>query len=107
MPYPNMAQLATANAGTCSKKVKIANMKVVVETTLIPASNGDEAGVAGGVVSGMNLGQAAFKLGSSMVKIEGMKCVYQNCITAHNGSNANMPAGAQVAPSQTSVKVAP
>ena len=108
IPYPNIAMLTDANGGTCSKKVKFMNKKVVVQTTQISKSSGDEAGSAGGVVSGKNMGEATFKLGSNGVKIEGQKAVYVNCMTAHNGVSANLPAGGtQMAPSQTKVKVAP
>ena len=68
---------------------------------------GDEAGVNKGVMSGMNMGKVAYKICSSKVKIEGQKCAHLTSMTGHNGSNANMPAGAQVAPSQTEVLISP
>ena len=69
IPYPNTAMLNMANSATCSMVVKIMNSPVVTKSTIIPMSNGDEAGVMGGVVSGLNLGQAAFKLGLPTVKV--------------------------------------
>jgi hypothetical protein len=104
-PFPNMGMLMTAQSP--STKVKVMNKEVILETSKISQSMGDEAGVAGGVVSGMNMGEIAFKMGSAKVKIEGKKPVYMSCTTAHNGSNANMPAGTVIAPSQTMVTVAP
>ena len=73
----------------------------------IPQSMGDEAGTSKGVVSGMNMDKVTFKKGSSTVKIEGQPCIHLTSMTGHNGSNANAPAGAQIAPSQTKVIVAP
>lgn len=105
MPYPNIAQVSSAT-GT-SDKVKIMNQPAVTTKSEIPSSSGDEAGVAGGLVSGVNMNKVAFKTGSSSVKIEGEKTVHLGSVTGHNGSNANMPAGAQVAPSQTKLKVMP
>ena len=51
-PYPNMGMLMQATPPTCSKKVKVIAMPVVLLGTKIPMSSGDDAGVAGGVVSG-------------------------------------------------------
>jgi len=107
IPYPNIAQLTMANPGTCSTKVTIMNQPVVHQQTEIMLSSGDEAGTAGGVISGMNMGPAKPKLGSMKVQVEGQKLVYQTCMFGQNGSNANMPAGVQAAPSQTMVTISP
>jgi hypothetical protein len=104
-PFPNIGQLATAVK--FSVKVKFGGMPAVVETSEIPMSQGDEAGVAGGVVSGKNMDKIVFKKGSMKVLVEGKGCCYLTCMTAHNGANANMPAGAQIAPSQVKVLVSP
>ncbi len=105
IPYPNMAMLNQAT-GT-SKKVKIVAKEAVTTKSKIPRSMGDEAGVAGGVVSSMNMGPVTFKKGSTKVKVQGVPIVHLTSMTAHNGNNANAPAGAQVAPSQAKVIVAP
>ena len=73
----------------------------------IPLSSGDEAGVAGGVVSGTNLGEVSFRVGSSSVLIDGKPAVFHSAATAHNGSNANMPVGIHSVPSQAVVLIAP
>ena len=103
IPYPNMGNVAQATK--TSTKVKFVNKEVVLENSEIPMSQGDEAGTAGGVVSGRNMDKIVFKKGSSKVQIEGKGCVYLTVMTGHNGSNANMPAGNQIAPSQTKVLV--
>ena len=102
-PFPNMAMLNTANAGTCSKKVKIMNQPVVTVATQIPRTMGDEAGVGGGMISGMNMGPAGFKMGSTKVVVEGNAVITHLKTMAQNGSNANVPCGVQIAPSQVKV----
>jgi len=104
-PYPNLGMLP--QAVKVSTKVKIVAMPAVIETAEIPMSQGDEAGVAGGVVSGRNMDKIVFKKGSSKVSIEGKGCAFLTCMTSHNGANANCPAGNQIAPSQAKVLVAP
>jgi len=105
VPYPNTAMLNQAQK--TSKKVKFVNKEVLTLKSEIPKSMGDEAGTNKGVVSGMNMDKVTFKKGSTMVKIEGQPCIHLTSLSAHNGMNANMPAGAQIAPSQTKVIVSP
>lgn len=108
IPYPNLAMPNQASGSTCSSKVKILNKKVCTTKTEISMSSGDEAGTAGGVVSSKFKGAAKYKKGSGKVKVEGAPMVHLLSITAMNGgSNANMPPGFQVAPSQTKVLVMP
>jgi hypothetical protein len=105
-PYPNTALLVQANPATCTRKVKIMNQPVLTKQSVIPMTSGDEAGSAGGVVSGMIKGPAQPKQGSVKVKFEGKPVVFQSCTFGHNGTNANAPAGVLVSPSQTKVMVA-
>src|SRR4051812_34336692 len=71
MPYPNIAQCAQADPGTCTQKVKVASQPAFTKNTQIPMSSGDEAGSVGGVVSGMIKGPCLYKRFSSKVKFEG------------------------------------
>jgi hypothetical protein len=96
-----------SQASKTSTKVKIAGKAAVTKKSEIPRSMGDEAGVNKGVMSGMNMGKITFKKASSKVKIQGDGCVHATSITAHNGVSANVPAGAQISPSQTKVIIAP
>lgn len=105
IPYPNIGMVNQAKK--TSTKVKFAGKDVVTKKSEISRSSGDEAGVNKGVMSGMNMDKVTFKKGSSKVKIQGQDCIHLTSMTGHNGSNANMPAGAQIAPSQTKVLVAP
>jgi len=90
-PFPNLGMIA--NALQTSTTVMFENKEVVVEMSEIPSSMGDEAGVAGGVISGMNMGPIVFKLGSSKVKVQGKNAVTITGLTAHNGKNPNAPVG--------------
>ncbi len=105
VPYPNIAMLMQADPSSCSMKVKILFMPVVVMTTKIPMTSGDEAGSAGGVVSGTIKGPAMFTRGSAKVMIEGKPVVFHTCTTGHNGQAANAPIGIHDVPSQTKVTV--
>jgi hypothetical protein len=69
-------------------------------------SQGDEPGVAGGVVSGVNMNKVIYRKCSSKVKAMGNQVAYLTSMTGQNGNNANMPAGNQIAPSQVKVIVA-
>lgn len=105
IPYPNTGMVNQAKK--TADKVKMVGKEVVTKKSEISRSQGDEAGTNKGVVSGMNMDKVVYQKGSSKVKIQGQPCVHLTCMTGHNGSNANMPAGAQIAPSQTKVIVAP
>ncbi len=105
IPYPNTAQLAQASQ--TSTKVMIVNKQAATISSEVPRSQGDEAGVAGGVVSNVNMDKLTFKRGSTKVMVEGKSIIHLTSMTGHNGMNANMPAGAQIAPSQVKVIVMP
>jgi hypothetical protein len=105
VPFPNTGMLNTARGDTCTQKVKIMNQPVIHKGTQLSQTMGDEAGVAGGVVSGMNMGPACFKQGASNVLVEGNEIVTVTKPSAHNGSNANAPGGMVVAPSQAKVLI--
>ena len=105
VPYPNIGMVPMAVK--TSTKVKITGMFAVIETSEIPMSQGDEAGVNGGVVSGQNMAKIVYNQGSSVVSIEGKGAAFLTSMTGHNGANANMPAGNQIAPSQAVVLVQP
>lgn len=104
IPYPNTGQLSSCDK--VSSKVFIEKKETVVENSRIPRSQGDEPGTLKGVVSNTNMDCIAFKKYSPTVYAEGKKVVHHTAMTAHNGSNANFPAGCHVSPSQTKVWVA-
>ncbi len=100
MPYPNMAMLPSAT-GVCTK-VTACKKEIVVQGSKVPMSNGDNAGVAGGVKSNVFMPQVEPKQFSSKVNAQGKKVTFAFATSAHNGSNANT-VGLQVTPSQTKV----
>jgi len=104
LPYPNTGMVS--NTDRCADKVLMENKATVVENSKIPSSMGDEPGTLKGVISQTNRGEVKFKKYSSKVYAQGKKIVHHTAMTMHNGSNANMPAGCHVAPSQTKVIVA-
>ncbi len=101
IPYPNTGMVNQAKK--TSKKVKFAGKEVFTKKSEMSRSSGDEAGTNKGVMSGMNMNKVLPKKGSSKVKAEGQDVGHLTIMTGHNGSSANMPAGAQIAPSQTKV----
>ena len=101
MPFPNTGQCA--NAMNASLVVMVENKPVLHKMSEIPASQGDEAGVAGGVVSGVNMQKVAFMTASTKVLIEGSPAVMWMGTTGHNGASANAPMGQQLVPSQMAV----
>jgi len=105
IPYPNTAMLNQAT--NTSIKVKFVGKEVITLKSKVPRTMGDEAGTVGGVMSGVNMGPASFRKGSSRVSVEGQDCVHLTSMSAHNGVSANSPAGIVAAPSQTKVIVAP
>jgi hypothetical protein len=105
MPYPNDGMVNQAK-GT-AMKVKFASKEVVTKNSKISRSMGDEAGTNGGLMSGMNMGPVSYTKCSSKVTAQGQQVAHQTSVTGHNGTNANAPAGTQMAPSQTKVMVAP
>ncbi|MBI5017316.1 MAG: DUF4150 domain-containing protein [Deltaproteobacteria bacterium] len=105
IPYPNTGMLSQAEKTV--DKVEICGKPVVTVNSELSRSSGDEAGTLKGMVSQTNMDKVSFKTGSATVFASGQKIVHLGATTGHNGSNANMPAGAQVAPSQTKVLVGP
>ncbi len=101
-PFPNTAQCTDAQATVDA--VLVQNKEVIVESSVIPMSSGDEPGVGGGVVSGTFIGCVKWKTASAKVYAKGKRVVLFGAVTAHNGDSANMPAGQQVSPSQGKVE---
>jgi len=102
IPYPNFGQVSGAKK--TSKKVKFVKKEVVTIKSEIPNTNGDEPGVGGGVVSGVQMKKVEYVKCSSKVKAEGNKVAHLVSTTKQNKGNI---VGAQIAPSQTKVIVAP
>jgi hypothetical protein len=100
IPYPNAAEVRNAD-GTIAH-VLVKNKEIVVESSTVPSSKGDQAGTMKGMVQPKCGDKMQYLKGSSKVMAGGKAVVLHLAPTSHNGKN--LPAGgAQVAPSQTDV----
>ncbi len=103
VPYPNTAQLPMALPPTASLKHLISMMPAHNIGTTIPMSMGDNAGVAGGVASGMMMGPARNTMGSTKVFTGGMPSTKWLSPALQNSTNC--PVGMSLVPSQFKVMV--
>lgn len=104
IPYPNISTGSTANPATTALTVLTDGMPSLNQMSMIPISNGDNAGVNMGVVSAMVMGPTEFTLGSVTVMKEGAPAQRLTSITGQNGGSMNVP-GVCLAPSQVTVLV--
>jgi hypothetical protein len=104
VPYPNNGMLATASS--VGMKVLVGSAPVIVESSKLPTSVGDQAGALGGLTSGVVGGPVSFKQYSAKVSAEGKKVVFLSATTGHNGDNPNA-VGSVTVPSQARVLVEP
>jgi hypothetical protein len=87
MPYPNIAQLSSANGAATN--VNAGGKAVILKDSEIPSSSGGEPGVGGGVVeAGKHLKECIFTTSSNTVKANGKGIVRQFDTTKQNGGNA-------------------
>jgi len=101
IPYPNMAQLPMAIPNQL--KVLISFMPAHNLGTTIPLSNGDEAGVSGGIMSGTIIGPSRHLKGSIKVFYGGMPAT--RLLDTAMQNSTNVPAGMTIVPSQTKVLI--
>jgi len=105
IPYPSIGQCATAMAPTCALRVKVLNKNVMTVKSKVMRTQGDEAGVGGGVTSGMFGGPCGRTQSSMKVNVEGSPAVRCLDMIGSNGASPNAPSGYQLVPSQTVVIV--
>jgi hypothetical protein len=105
VPYINYGFCPTAKSDTCSSRVLINGQKTFTLKTVIPHSQGDEAGSLGGIISKTYMGEVGYLQGSKKVLVEGTPAVYCSNTTRHNGFPPNVN-GSQVSPSQRKVDLA-
>ncbi len=98
IPYPDIAMgpMAIPNQTV----VMIMGMPAHNLGTIIPMTNGDNAGVAGGVASGTFMGPSRHTTAAFTVLYGGMPATRLTSMTMQNSTNA---VGARIAPSQTIV----
>ncbi len=99
-PFPNIGMPTTANPVTT--KIMIDGMPALTKASKIQPTQGDQAGVAGGLVSGKIMGPAEYVMSSLKVKFEGNPAVFMGNTTKQNDGNA---VGADMAPTQAKVMI--
>ena len=87
IPYVNVALSINLSEG--STTVKIMGFPVALESSSIALSSGDEAGTAGGVISGKNMGKLSWSTASPTVKFDGKGVVRFSDVAGHNGNQDN------------------
>jgi hypothetical protein len=102
VPYTNTAECCLAESGSFSSKVFVNGMNALHLNSTIAQSDGNEAGIGGGAVSGVFRGPACFLSGSQAVFIEGAPAVSLGSTTGQNGSSTNCT-GSCTVPSQEKV----
>ena len=96
VPYPNIANNAQA-VGHCRSIFIMGTPAHNTNTQSLP-TNGDQAGVLGGILSNTIMGPCQYTTGSTIVQYNGAPATRFTDMRALNNRNAF---GAQVSPSQT------
>lgn len=84
-PLPNIAMAATAMPTTIT--VFVCGVPALTKASECKISSGDEVGLAGGVMSGKNMGPAKAVIASVITKFNGNYVVYVGCGATINGTN--------------------
>jgi hypothetical protein len=97
VPYPNIALSQDATNG--SQKVTCDGNPIMLQSSSFSKSTGDEAGTAGGVVSGSTKGAAEFSSYSFDVLVEGKSVArLGDLMLGNKGGTFNTPPVAEVQP---------
>lgn len=100
VPYPN---LATGPMGTpAAYNVLMGLAPAHTLATVVPLTNGDNAGVATGVASGTVMGPSRHLTGSFTVLVKGMPLTRMTSMSLQNSTNCP---GMRIVPSQVKVLV--
>lgn len=98
IPYPNIAMVKSASKA--AEKVLVCGAPSLLKTSEIPNTNGDNAGVNGGMVSGKFMKKCQFTTSAKKVMFGGKYVVRNLDSVKSNNGNAF---GAQTVPSQFKV----
>jgi hypothetical protein len=85
IPYPNIGQAANTSGGTST--VTFDGCMPMTKDAKYSMTSGDEAGTAGGVVSGTIMGEAEFMMYSFDVKLDGKNACRLGDPLFHNKKN--------------------
>ena len=99
MPYPNIAMSATVLPDSIALMILVDGTPSLTLMSEIPLSNGDEAGVNMGTISGEIMGASAYIEGSEILMLNGEPSVRLTSPTGQNGETMNAE-GACIVPSQ-------
>lgn len=100
VPYPN---IATGSMGVPPvANVLFGGTPAHNMSTVVPMTNGDNAGVATGVASGSVMGPSRHLTGSFTTLVGGMPATRMTSMSLQNSTNCP---GARIAPSQTKVLI--
>ena len=102
IPYPNIATGVTAAPPSAALKVLVSCMPAHNMSTVGTISNGDNGGVAMGVMSGMVMGPSRHLLGSFTTIVGGSPATKMTSMSDQNGMSLNIP-GMTIAPAQVTV----
>jgi hypothetical protein len=86
IPYPNIGKSSDTFKGT--RSVVVDGSSAMIEGAQYRTTHGDDAGVAGGLMSGSNMGPAEFMTSSFDVKLEGKGTCRLGDMLFHNRKNA-------------------
>ena len=98
VPYPNVTAAATGVPPVPT--VLFMSGPAHNMSTIVPMTNGDNAGVSTGVASGTVMGPSRHTTGAFTVLVGGMPATRLTSMSMQNSTNA---VGARIAPSQTKV----
>lgn len=104
MPLVNIANTQMAASNSVVSHVLVVNRPALNQKSQINQSNGDEAGTAGGVVSGKFIHKTQFLNGSLKVMVGGKPAVRMGVMTGQNGTPQNA-VGSVLSPSQSKVSI--
>jgi hypothetical protein len=106
-PLVNIFQMTMANPSSACQKVFMGGAPAVHLQTKFPISNGDEPGVAGGVVSSRFIGAGWFSpsTASKKVMVENKPAMPMGAMTFHNGDAAFNTTGVCPMSAQSKVMV--
>ncbi|MEA1892067.1 MAG: DUF4150 domain-containing protein [Campylobacterota bacterium] len=104
MPYPNISLTSTALPPTTAMTILVNGTPSLNLLSEIPLSNGDEAGVNMGTMSGMIMGPTSYIMGSETLMLKGAPAVKLTSQTGQNGESMNT-SGTCIVPSQVKMIV--
>ncbi len=104
IPYPNISMSTVALPPSTVMNMLVDGTPALNMMSEITLSNGDNAGVKGGVVSQMMMGPTRYMFGSISLFLEGTPAVKLTSPTGQNGTLMNVP-GMCIVPSQVTMIV--